>query len=87
MKAKFVSGQLEHQVEKFVNKVMRDEKNLLTKYSEGRRSIEDILFKDEVSLRANASASNRCGRDPQNQGHQVDCTLHEIHRHSSRANK
>lgn len=48
MKAKFVSGQLEHQVEKFVNKVMRDEKNLLTKYSEGRRSIEDILFKDEV---------------------------------------
>jgi len=28
---------------------MRDEKNLLTKYTEGRRSIEDILFKDEVS--------------------------------------
>ncbi len=48
MKAKFVAGQLEHQVEKFVNKVMRDERTLLDKYSESRRSIEDMLFQDEV---------------------------------------
>lgn len=50
MKSKFVAGQLEHQVEKFVNKVMRDEKTLLGKYSESRRSIEDMLFKDEVKF-------------------------------------
>jgi hypothetical protein len=28
---------------------MREERTLLSKYSEGRRSIEDMLFKDEVS--------------------------------------
>ena len=50
MKSKFVSGQLEHQVDKLVNKIMRDERNLLGKYSEGRRSIEDLLFKDEVII-------------------------------------
>lgn len=49
MKSKYVTGQLEHQVDKLVNKIMRDERNLLGKYSEGRRSIEDLLFKDEVS--------------------------------------
>lgn len=48
MKSKFVSGQMEHQVDKLVNLIMRDERKLLDKYSEGRRSLEDLLFKDEV---------------------------------------
>jgi hypothetical protein len=58
MKSKFVAGQLEHQVDKLVNKIMRDERNLLNKYSEGRRSIEDMLFKDEV--RISISVFNFC---------------------------
>lgn len=56
MKGKYVAGQLEHQVDKFVNLIMRDERKLLNKYSEGRRSIEDLLFKDEVSF--NSSTIN-----------------------------
>lgn len=34
MKSKFVAGQLEHQVDKLVNRIMRDERTLLGKYSE-----------------------------------------------------
>ena len=49
MRAKYLSGMLEQAVDKEVNLLMKTERVLLEKYSEERRTIEDLLFKDEVS--------------------------------------
>lgn len=49
MQAKYLSGMLEQAVDKEVNLLMKTERVLLEKYSEERRTIEDLLFKDEVS--------------------------------------
>lgn len=50
MRAKYLSGMLEQAVDKEVNLLMKTERVLLEKYSEERRTIEDLLFKDEVCV-------------------------------------
>ena len=49
IQGKYVSGLLEHLVEKEVTLLIKKERELLTKYNEDKRTIEDLLFKDEVS--------------------------------------
>jgi len=48
MKSKYLTEHLELTVDKQVNLIMRDEKNILKKYSENNRSTSNMLFKDEV---------------------------------------
>jgi hypothetical protein len=48
IQGKFISGLLEHLVDKEVSLLMKRERELLTKYNEDKRTIEDLLFKDEV---------------------------------------
>jgi hypothetical protein len=50
IQGKFISGLLEHLVDKEVNLLIKKERELLTKYNEDKRTIEDLLFKDEVYL-------------------------------------
>jgi hypothetical protein len=50
IKAKYLSHELELRIDKLVNHVMREEKKVLTKYGEQKRTINDTLFKDEVSI-------------------------------------
>jgi hypothetical protein len=49
MQGKYVAGALEHLVDKEVSMLIKTERALLAKYSEDKRTIEDLLFKDEVS--------------------------------------
>lgn len=48
IQGKYVSGLLEHLVEKEVTLLIKKERELLTKYNEDKRTIEDLLFRDEV---------------------------------------
>lgn len=48
IKGKFISGKLEQMVDKEVHLLMRNERGLLDKYAEDKRTIENILFKDEL---------------------------------------
>ena len=48
IQGKYISGLLEHLVDKDVTNLTKDERGLLSKYAENRRTIEDLLFKDEV---------------------------------------
>lgn len=48
IQGKFVAGVLEHLVDKEVTLLIKNERGLLGKYSEDKRSVEDLLFKDEV---------------------------------------
>lgn len=48
IQGKFISGMLEHLVDKEVTNLIKHERNLLNKYGEDKRTVEDLLFKDEV---------------------------------------
>merc|ERR1712032_136968 len=50
IKAKYLSHELELRIDKLVNHVMREEKKVLTKYGEQKRTINDTLFKDELQM-------------------------------------
>ena len=50
IQGKYVAGYLEHLVEKEVTLLIKKERELLTKYNEDKRTIEDLLFKDEVKV-------------------------------------
>ncbi len=49
IQGKYLSGLLEHLVDKEVTILIKNERGLLAKYSEDKRTIEDLLFKDEVT--------------------------------------
>ena len=51
IQGKYISGLLEHLVDKDVTNLTKDERVLLSKYAENRRTIEDLLFKDELQLK------------------------------------
>lgn len=59
IQGKFISGLLEHLVDKEVTNLIKNERNLLSKYGEDKRTVEDLLFKDEVLL-LSYSATNDC---------------------------
>jgi hypothetical protein len=48
IQGKYVAGILEHQVDKEVSLLVKNERGLLGKYGEDKRTVEDLLFKDEV---------------------------------------
>lgn len=48
IQGKYIAGLLEHLVDKEVTLLIKKERELLTKYSEDKRTIEDLLFRDEV---------------------------------------
>lgn len=50
IRAKFVAGFLEHQVDKEVTNLIKYERTLLDKYGQDKRTIEDLLFRDEFQI-------------------------------------
>lgn len=60
IKSRYLAGILEQKLDKEVNLLIKTERNLLGKYSEERRTVEDLLFKDEVR------PSNAAANDPDN---------------------
>lgn len=59
IQGKFISGLLEHLVDKEVTNLIKHERNLLNKYGEDKRTVEDLLFKDEVCLLTNSASNDR----------------------------
>lgn len=75
MKSKYLSGVLEHFVDKTVNIVMKQERKLVQKYTEDKRTIEDMLFRDEVLSNLTLVTTNQ-SHHPPNQSNKKDSPLH-----------
>jgi hypothetical protein len=69
IQGKYISGLLEHLVDKEVTNMIKHERGLLNKYGEDKRTVEDLLFKDEVGSPSD-SASNDRDHCQQDQGFQ-----------------
>jgi hypothetical protein len=85
IQGKYISGLLEHLVDKEVTNLIKHERNLLNKYGEDKRTIEDLLFKDEV-VYLTYSASNDSDHSQQSQIFKEISIVFQIPRECIQAN-